>query len=91
MLKEAFSNVVFFKHWNIWYAVHLRRGLFGAKVTGAGVGGTVAVLMRDSSQSRDELQRTLEDYQARTGLAATVFEAACSFGAELGAGQHFSR
>jgi galactokinase len=66
-------------------------GLFGAKVTGTGVGGTVAVLMRDSSQTRDELQRALEDYQARTGLAATVFEAACSFGAELGAGQHFSR
>ncbi len=43
------------------------RGLYGAKVTGAGCGGTVAVLMTDTPAGREALEESCAAYAARTG------------------------
>ena len=47
------------------------RGIFGAKITGGGGGGTVAVLGR--ADAEDALARIVERYQRRTGIDAYVF------------------
>ena len=44
--------------------------LYGAKITGGGSGGTVAILARRGSQ--ESIQRIATHYQATTGYRATV-------------------
>jgi len=46
-------------------------GLFGAKITGGGSGGTVAVLGRDSAESA--VRAIAREYEAETGREAVVF------------------
>ncbi|MBW8769204.1 MAG: GHMP kinase [Gemmatimonadetes bacterium] len=46
-------------------------GLFGAKITGGGSGGTVAILGRDSAES--EIRAIAREYEAETGREAFVF------------------
>jgi galactokinase len=46
-------------------------GLYGAKITGGGAGGTVAVLAA-GPQARDEVERIAAEYTRRTGNAARV-------------------
>jgi len=46
-------------------------GLFGAKITGGGSGGTVAVLGRDSAESA--VRAIAREYEAETGREAMVF------------------
>jgi L-arabinokinase len=43
------------------------RGLYGAKITGMGCGGTVAVLMSSATSSRASLEEACASYAARTG------------------------
>jgi galactokinase len=43
------------------------RGLYGAKVTGGGCGGTVAVLMADTPAAREAIQESCSAYAAKTG------------------------
>ena len=45
-------------------------GLYGAKITGGGSGGTVAVLALRSDE--EAIQDVVRDYEAETGLQATV-------------------
>lgn len=47
------------------------RGLFGAKITGGGSGGTVAVL--GTSDAEEAVQAVAARYEAETGRRATVF------------------
>jgi galactokinase len=47
-------------------------GLFGAKITGGGAGGTVAVLGRNGAS--DAFSRVVQRYQERTGVSPYVFE-----------------
>ena len=47
------------------------RGIFGAKITGGGGGGTVAVLGRDDAE--DSLARIVRHYRDQTGIDAYVF------------------
>ncbi len=47
-------------------------GLFGAKITGGGSGGTVAVLAR--SEAAAEVARIARDYAAQTGRGGTLFQ-----------------
>jgi L-arabinokinase len=54
------------------------RGIFGAKITGGGAGGTVAVLGR--SEAEDEFQEIVEAYRAQTGIDPYVF-----YGSSMGA------
>ncbi|HEX8035397.1 MAG TPA: GHMP kinase [Ktedonobacterales bacterium] len=46
-------------------------GLYGAKITGGGAGGTVAVLAA-GPQARDEVERIAAEYTWRTGISARV-------------------
>ncbi len=46
-------------------------GLYGAKITGGGSGGTVAVLARRGAEQ--EVRRIAEQYQRETGRPATLF------------------
>ena len=55
------------------------RGIFGAKITGGGGGGTVAVLGR--VDAGDALQRIVDAYRAATGIDAYVFRGS-SMGAD---------
>jgi L-arabinokinase len=57
-------------------------GLFGARLTDVGTGGTVAVLMRDDQQAAGQLQGVMEQYRAKTGLAPELFDGG-SPGSEL--------
>ena len=47
--------------------------LHGAKITGGGSGGTVAVLAEAGTAGRDAVSRVAERYRAETGHAATIF------------------
>ncbi len=55
------------------------KGLYGAKITGGGSGGTVAVFGRTDALKR-EIPVIAQEYQRRTGLAPGIFE-----GTSLGA------
>lgn len=48
------------------------RGIFGAKVTGGGCGGTLAVLMMDTPAAAEAVETACRAYTERTGLAARV-------------------
>lgn len=48
------------------------RGLYGAKTTGCGCGGTVAVLIADSPTARETLEKVCSLYEQKTGHQATV-------------------
>ncbi|MBP7936679.1 MAG: hypothetical protein KA354_18710 [Phycisphaerae bacterium] len=48
------------------------KGLFGAKVTGGGCGGAVAVLMTDTPTAQATLDEACAAYAAKTGKTATV-------------------
>ncbi|UCD28621.1 MAG: hypothetical protein JSV03_16320 [Planctomycetota bacterium] len=48
------------------------RGLYGAKVTGGGCGGTVAVLMADDPSARTALDEACSEYSDKTGQTASV-------------------
>jgi L-arabinokinase len=49
-------------------------GIFGARTSGLGAGGTVAVLLSDSAQSRRAVFESVAAYQAQTGLTACVLD-----------------
>lgn len=49
-------------------------GLYGAKITGGGAGGTVAVLGRDTSAAQAAFERVVASYSEETGYSPYVFE-----------------
>jgi galactokinase len=50
-----------------------RQGLYGAKITGGGSGGTVAVLCDISASADAAIQEIMREYQAQTGLKPEAF------------------
>ncbi|HSB54359.1 MAG TPA: hypothetical protein VLD58_08380, partial [Gemmatimonadales bacterium] len=58
------------------------RGLFGAKITGGGSGGTVAVLARDGA--RAEIEALAQRYREETGQGGEVFADSGPGAAETG-------
>jgi L-arabinokinase len=50
-----------------------RMGFYGAKITGGGLGGTVAVLANDDQRTREGVGVILAEYEKRTGKKAEVF------------------
>ncbi|MCA9251988.1 MAG: hypothetical protein KDA54_12725 [Phycisphaerales bacterium] len=52
-------------------------GVFGARVSGAGAGGTVVVLMRDSDETRAAVINAVKQYEQETGLKTALQPAAC--------------
>ena len=57
-------------------------GLYGAKITGGGSGGTVAILGRSDAGPR--VARIAAEYQAATGRHAHVFEGSSPGAAAVG-------
>ncbi|HEY1683342.1 MAG TPA: galactokinase family protein [Tepidisphaeraceae bacterium] len=57
-----------------------RSGLYGARITGGGAGGTVAVLAETSDRARQAITEIATEYERQTGLAAQVL-----FGSSNGA------
>ncbi len=51
-----------------------KNGLFGAKITGGGAGGTVAVLGKNNPAASKAVQKIFEEYQEKTGRSAWLFE-----------------
>ena len=47
-------------------------GLYGARITGGGSGGTVAVLMNDTPQAAAAIDDLCEQYESQTGLTPTL-------------------
>jgi len=47
--------------------------LYGAKITGGGSGGTVAVLAADSNTAREALRKVVSSYEASTSRTCVVF------------------
>ena len=47
-------------------------GIHGAKITGRGCGGVVAVLMRDTERAAEAVENAVQTYESRTGKKATV-------------------
>jgi L-arabinokinase len=52
---------------------HERGGLYGAKITGGGCGGTVAVLANQSPQADAAIATIVQAYQEQTGKTADIF------------------
>ena len=55
-----------------------RAGLYGARITGGGCGGTVAVLANISESSDAALAEILEEYERRTGHKPQIFAGSSS-------------
>ena len=51
------------------------RGIYGARITGAGGGGTVAALLDRSPASTDALLEVMNSYRQVTSLSLAVTEA----------------
>lgn len=49
-------------------------GLLGAKITGGGAGGTVAILAWNTLAAHEAFQRVVERYQKQTGINPYIFE-----------------
>lgn len=49
-------------------------GLLGAKITGGGAGGTVAILAWDTPSAQEAFQRLVQSYQQQTGIQPYIFE-----------------
>jgi L-arabinokinase len=58
-------------------------GLYGARITGGGQGGTVAVLAEASARADAALGRIVEEYQVASGRRAQIFSGSAA-GAEAG-------
>ncbi|MCC7349755.1 MAG: hypothetical protein IT446_04235 [Phycisphaerales bacterium] len=52
---------------------HEPKGLYGAKITGGGSGGTVAILADISSKSDEALNQIMAEYKDRTGRTPEAF------------------
>ncbi len=52
---------------------HERGGLYGAKITGGGCGGTVAVLANRSPEADAAIATIVQTYQQQTGKTAEIF------------------
>ena len=66
---------------------HEPAGLYGAKITGGGGGGTVAVLMEAAPRADEAIASILKEYEARTGHRPTLLASTSPGAAWVGTGQ----
>lgn len=69
---------------NLIRGAGVAKGLFGAKVTGGGCGGAVAVLMTDTPAAHAALDEACAAYAAKTGKSATVLRGSSPGAAAFG-------
>jgi galactokinase len=50
-----------------------KSGLYGARITAAGQGGTIAILADTSEASTAALHQIMQTYKSHTGLTPTLF------------------
>jgi L-arabinokinase len=50
------------------------RGLYGAKITGGGCGGAIAVLIADTPQAREALEEATASFSEKSGQQANILE-----------------
>jgi galactokinase len=60
------------------------RGFFGAKITGGGGGGTVAMLIRDRPEVREEVEKLRGEYERETGRQTMLFAGSSPGAAAMG-------
>jgi L-arabinokinase len=51
------------------------QGIFGAKISGGGCGGTVCILTTNDSRAEASIQRIRQEYQQETGIQTYLFRA----------------
>jgi len=56
--------------------------LYGAKITGGGAGGTVAILGKDTAKASEVIAHIVDDYRNQTGIEPFLFEGS-SVGADV--------
>jgi galactokinase len=61
---------------NLLRAEGADRGIFGARISGSGAGGTVVALIHDTEETQAAVRRATETYQQRTGNVAFLLPAA---------------
>lgn len=59
---------------NLLTKAGIEHGIFGARITGAGAGGMIVVMMADGQQAQDALTDAIDQYQNRTGRKPTLYE-----------------
>jgi L-arabinokinase len=62
----------------------VEQGLFGAKITGGGSGGTVAILAADGAEAEASVHGIVERYRGETGIRGEVFAGSGPGAAETG-------
>lgn len=65
-------------------AIGDKRGIYGAKITGGGCGGTVALLIRDDDAARGEVESLRREYTQRSGRTTTLFAGSSPGAAAMG-------
>lgn len=61
-----------------------KAGLYGAKITGGGAGGTVAVLLEDVPRASEALAELIQTYESQTGRKSELFAASSPGASEVG-------
>jgi L-arabinokinase len=61
-----------------------KQGLYGAKITGGGSGGTVAVLMEDTPKAMAAVDELMRDYSSQTGRKPELLAGSTDGGAATG-------
>jgi L-arabinokinase len=67
---------------NLFHAAGPAKGLYGARITGGGSGGTVAIL--GSSGAEDAIAKIVETYKDITGYRPYVFSGSSPGAAKFG-------
>lgn len=63
---------------------HAGAGLYGARITGGGCGGTVAVLMDTTERAAEAIAAVLKDYEQRTGLPPMLLDSTSPGASHIG-------
>jgi L-arabinokinase len=62
-----------------------RAGFYGAKITGGGCGGTVALFIKDTPDVHQRVEMLISEYTQTTGRSTMLFVGSGPGAAELGA------
>jgi len=67
----------------------VKQGFYGAKITGGGSGGTVAVFCKNNETVIEKLKKILEDYRSKTNLTPQMFLGSSDGALSVGIGIYF--
>ncbi|TXT65664.1 MAG: hypothetical protein BAJALOKI1v1_400014 [Promethearchaeota archaeon] len=64
----------------------VEKGFYGAKITGGGSGGTVAVMCINDDETIEELKKVMNIYRRKTGLTPQLFQGSSNGALKMGIG-----